>query len=177
MERRALGTNLFHVIIAERVITIVTRVVTDVPMVLILAWDSSLRGIITAFAVITPIYLLLCINIVLGSDAAQKRGLDLTGLETLRELEHAVLRRNQWFKRLVQRVLSSKRSIFWVGSWFYLDPDYVTLLVRKKEEGYASTFLRITLPSVILSMVVWLGVYWAAVQGYRWAAWALEWVI
>lgn len=177
MKRPALGSNLFHVVIAERVITILTRVLTDVPMLAILAWDSSLKGLMIAFLVVTPISLILCINVVLASDVAQKRGLDLTGLETLRELEHETLTKGQWVKRFIRWMLMSKRLIFWIGSWFYLDPDYVTLLLRKKGEGYVSTFLRITLPSVVLGMVVWLGVYWAAVQGYRWASWALEWAI
>ena len=177
MKRPALGSNLFHVVIAERVITILTRVFTDVPMLAILAWDSSIKGLITTFVVVTPISLILCILIVLMSDAGLKRGLDLTGLETLRELEHSVLEERQWVKRVIRRILKSRKLIFWVGSWFYLDPDYVTLLIRKKEEGYVSTFLRITLPSVILGMVVWLGVWWAAVQGFRWAVWLMEWVL
>lgn len=177
MEKRALGLTLLHAVIAERVITVATRVFTDVPILAILAWDSSIVGLTTAFIVVTPIYLILCIAVVLISDAGFKKGLDLTGLETLRELEHAVLTKGQWFKRLMRWMLMSKRKIFWVGSWFYLDPDYVTLLLRKKEEGYISTFLQITLPSVMISMVVWLGVWWAAVQGFRWAVWMLKWVL
>lgn len=177
MEKRALGLVLLHAVIAERVITVATHVFTDVPMLVILFWDSSIVGLITAFVVVTPISLILCIAIVLISDAGLKRGLDLTGLETLRELEHAVLVEGQWFKRLVRWMLMSKRKIFWIGSWFYLDPDYVTLLIRKKEDGYVATFVQITLPSVVLGMVVWLGVWWAAVQGFRWAVWMLEWVI
>ena len=177
MEKCALGSTLFRAFLAERVITVATRVFTDVPMLAILAWDSSIKGLITAFVAVTPISLILCILIVLVSDAGFKKGLDLTGLETLRELEHSVLEERQWFKRIIRRILRSRRLIFWVGSWFYLDPDYVTLLIRKKEEGYLSTFIRITLPSVVLGMVVWLGVWWAAVQGFRWAVWLMEWVL
>lgn len=177
MEKRALGWNLLHAVIAERVITVVTRVLTDVPMLKILYQDSSITGLETAFIIVTPIYLALCIAVVLISDVGLKKGLDLTGLERLRELEHAVLTEKQWFKRIIRGILRSPRLIFWVGSWFYLDPDYVTLLIRKKEEGYVSTFLRITLPSVVISMVVWLGVWWAAVQGFRWAVWMLKWVL
>lgn len=177
MEKCALGSTLFRAFLAERVITVATRVFTDVPMLAILAWDSGITGLATTFAVVTPIYLLLCIGIVLGSDVALKKGLDITGLETLRELEHEVLEKKQWFKRIVRRILRSRKLIFWVGSWFYLDPDYVTLLLRKKEEDYVSTFLRITLPSVVISMVIWLGVWWSAVQGFRWAVWLLKWVL
>lgn len=177
MGKWALGSTLFRAFLAERVITVATRVFTDVPILAILAWDSGIPGLATAFFVVTPISLLLCIGIVLMSDEGLKRGLDLTGLETLRELEHSVLEERQWFKRIIRRILRSRKLIFWVGSWFYLDPDYVTLLIRKKEEGYLSTFIRITLPSVVLGMVVWLGVWWAAVQGFRWAVWMLEWVL
>lgn len=177
MKECALSFTLLRAFLAERAITIVTRVFTDVPMLAILAWDSSIKGLVTTLVVITPIYLILCVGIVLGSDAGVRKGLDLTGLETLRKLEHDVLEKREWLKRIVQRILRSHRLIFWIGSWFYLDPDYVTLLLRKKEEGYVSTFFRITLPSVVISMVVWLGVWWAAVQGFRWAIWILEWVL
>lgn len=177
MEKCALGSALFRAFLAERAITFATRVFTDVPMLAILAWDSGVKGLVTTFVVVTPIYLVFCVGVVLISDAGLKRGLDLTGLETLRELEHSVLEKKQWFKRIIRRILRSRRLIFWVGSWFYLDPDYVTLLIRKKEEGYISTFFKITLPSVIISMVVWLGVWWAAVQGFLWAVWMLEWAL
>lgn len=177
MGNRALGSTLLHAVIAERVITVATRVFTDGPMLYILDWDSSIKGLTTAFAVVTPIYLTLCIFIVLVSDEAFKKGFDLTGLENLHKLEHVVLEKKQWFRRLIQKILRSRKLIFWIGSWFYLDPDYVTLLLRKKEDGYASTFLRITLPSVVISMVVWLGVWWAAVQGFRWAVWMMKWIL
>ena len=177
MGNSALGLALLRTFLAERVITVVTRTFTDVPILVILAWDSSINGIVAAFVVVTPIYLFLCIGIVIISDMACKRGVDLTGLETLRELEHAVLEKRQWFKRILRRMLRSRNLIFWIGSWFLLDPDYVALLLRKREEGYVSTFLRIILPSVMLSMVVWLGVWWAAVQGYRWALWMLKWIL
>jgi len=177
VEKRSLGSILLHAVIAERVITVATRVFTDGPMLYILAWDSTVVGLMTAFAVVTPIYFILCIVVVLVSDAGFRNGLDLTGLETLRGLEHKMFARRQWFKRIFQKILRSRRLIFWVGSWFYLDPDYVTLLLRKKEDGYVSTFLRITFPSVVISMLVWLGVWWAAVQGFRLAVWVLEWII
>jgi hypothetical protein len=147
-------------------------------MIAILAlWDPGIRGLAVAFAVVTPIYLLLCIAIVIASDEAFKKGMDLTGLETLRELERKSLGGAQWFQRIIQKILRSRKLIFWVGSWFHLDPDYVTLLLRRKEEGYAVIFLRITLPSVVVSMVVWLAVWWFAVNGFRWAVWAWEWVL
>ena len=178
MDNRAIGASFLRAIVAERVITVLTRVLTDVPMVAILAWDSGLVGTLLALVVVTPIYFLLCVAIVVSSDLAQeKKGIDITGLETLRELEGEILEEKRWVSRVVQKVLKSRKLIFWVGSWFYLDPDYVTLLLRKKEEGYAHTFLRITLPAVLISMVVWLGVWWAAVKGYHLAQWFLDWVL
>lgn len=178
MDTRALGSTLLRAFAAERAITVATRVLTDAPMLAILAWDSSVTGIATAFIAITPISFLLCVSVVMASDAAHKKtGVDWTGLETLRELEHEVLEEKRWIYRILQWILRSPRLIFWVGSWFYLDPDYVTLLLRKKGEGYIHVFLRITLPSAVLGMVVWTATYWAAVKGFWLAAWALEWVL
>lgn len=177
MKHLLLGSSLLRAFLAERFITFVTRVFTDVPMIAILAWDSQISGVMTAFIVVTPIYFALCVGIVFANDLAIKRGVDLTGLETLRELEYHVLEEKRWFSKILQKILRSRKTIFWVGSWFYLDPDYVTLLLRKKEESYFKTFTKITLPSVILSMVVWLGVWWAALEGLRWANWMLDWVL
>lgn len=175
MGKFALGSVLFRAILAERVLTILTRFV-DVLMIGFIAADPNhgIDGVTKAFLIVTPTYFFFCLGIVCLSDALLKKGVDVTGLETIRELEHAILLKTQWVKRLVQRILMSKRLIFWIGSWFYLDPDYVTLLLRKNKEGYVSTFLRITLPSVVLSMAVWLGVYWAGFQGYSWAIWMIS---
>ena len=76
-----------------------------------------------------------------------------------------------------RKIIRSRKLIFWIGSWFYLDPDYVTLLLRKKEDGYLLTFLQITLPSVVINMVVWLGAWWFAGQGFPWAQRVLEWIL
>jgi len=175
VEKRAPSTSLLHAILSERVITILTRFV-DALIIWFLTMDPEhgINGITKAFVIVTPIYLAACILVVLGNDIAIKKGWDPIGIEGFRQLEHAVLLKNQWFKRLVRRILMSKRLIFWIGSWFYIDPDYVTLLIRKKEEGYLVTFLRITLPSVLISMVVWLGIYWAGFQGYKWAVWMMK---
>ena len=177
MRKSAVAWTLLRAVLAERVITVVTRVVTDVPMVAILALDPSIQGLVTAFVIVTPIYFLLCVGVVIGSDTALRLGLDMTGLETLRELEHEVLEEKKWLQKLIRKIIRSRKLIFWIGSWFYLDPDYVTLLLRKKEDGYLLTFLQITLPSVVINMVVWLGVWWFAVQGFRWAKWVLEWIL
>lgn len=177
MKRFVIESSLLRAFLAERFITIVTRVLTDVPMLAILAWNSGIKGVVLTFVIVTPTYFALCVGIVLANDAAMKKGMDLTGLETLRELEHHVLEENRWFSKILQRILRSRRMIFWVGSWFYLDPDYVTLLLRKKEESYLQTFTKITLPSVLISMAVWLGVWWGAVKGFFWAKWMLEWIL
>ncbi|MSR87756.1 MAG: hypothetical protein EXS69_01135 [Candidatus Zambryskibacteria bacterium] len=177
MNIRTLGSSFLRAFLAERAITFATRVLTDVPMLVILAWDSSIVGIVVAFVVITPISFLLCVGIVLGSDVAYRRGIDMTGLETLRELESDILKEGQWVRRLIRKILKSRKLIFWIGSWFYLDPDYVTLLLRKKEEGYIRTFLYLSLPSVVIGMVVWLGVWWVAVRGFRSAVFVIDWIL
>lgn len=171
----SLGFGLFRAVAVERILTVLTRFI-DGLMIWFLAMDPNhgVNGVVQAFVVVTPVYFAVCLGIVYVSDVFHKKGVDMTGLEELRELEHAELKKGQWIKRLLRKVLMSKRLIFWVGSWFYLDPDYVTLLLREREAGYAATFLAITLPSVVLSMTVWLGVYWAAFQGYKWAVWLIS---
>src|SRR3989338_5285692 len=112
MSARALGPSFLRALIAERTISVMTRLFTDVPMVAILAWDSGIVGISTAFIVVTPIYLMFCVGVVITSDLAHKRaGVALTGLETLREIEEEALEKKHWFRRMIRWILRSRRTI------------------------------------------------------------------
>ncbi len=154
-------------IITERIITALTRVV-DVLMIILISTDPVL-GWLKAFFIGGLIYAALCGVIIWVNDAALARGIDLTGLEEVRNLATQDLATRQYLKRFIAWVLSRRRSIFWVGSWFYLDPDYVTLLLRRSNKTFWQDFWGITVPSVIMSMLVWTSVYWCAFRGYVWA--------
>jgi len=73
-------------------------------------------------------------------------------------------------KSVAGRILGSYWMMIFFGSMIsYLEPDYVTLFLRKEEEGRISVLTRVTLPAVAWSIGIWTGIYWCAVQGFSWA--------
>lgn len=146
-------------VLVERILTVLTRGV-DALMIYIIWYEPDL-GALGAFIIVTPVNLLFCSLVVFGSDVLKKYGTDLTGIEQIR--------RNAEEKGGLKRwVLRRRTAIFLIGSWLYLDPDYVTLFLRKDTSFWKNTW-RITFPSTILAMLVWTPIYWAAHEGYAWA--------
>lgn len=186
-----------QIIFIERLITFLTRI-TDVAMVYFI-WQFGAVGMLFSFFGVGIPYFLFCAGIVQTSEYFFARGHDITGLEELRGMAReedfrrrwfkryvllgrlspqveaerlAVWKEYQgqhWFRRIVAWVLSSRKTIFWIGSWFYLDPDYVTLLIYRREKGFWWNMFTITLPSVAISMAVWTTVYYCAYLGLSWA--------
>ena len=46
------------------------------------------------------------------------------------------------------------------GSVFFIEADYVTILLRKKGEGRLSVIFRVMIPSVTWGIAVWTAIYW-----------------
>ncbi len=159
-------------LITERVITVLTRGI-DVMMVYFIVTDRT-HGVMKTLVFVTPVYVVVCTIIVCLNEVLVNMGYDVTGIEELKKIAGQHHRPSQWFKRFVSWILRRRTTIFLIGSWFYLDPDYVTLLLRDKTRTVWSDILLITTPSVILSMVVWTPIYWCACGGVRWAAWIMR---
>jgi len=119
-------------------------------------------GLLKAFVYGTLVNLAFCSSIVFLSNKLEEHGFNLTGIEDFRKDAEASGFRG-W-------ILRRRASIFWIGSWFYLDPDYVTLLLQEKAAGFIRNFVKITLPSTLLAMVVWTaiygGIYWGLAKGF-----------
>lgn len=159
-------------IVTERVITFLTRIV-DALMIYFI-WTIPDYGVVYAFVVGGIVYFVLCASVIYINDVFLRNGYDITGIEELRQMAHRSYPQKNWVKRLVSWMLKRKTTIFLVGSWFYLDPDYVTLLLRDKDKGLVASLTKITLPSVIISMAVWTPIYWCACKGYTWAVWLIS---
>lgn len=163
------GGKATKYVITERVLTFLTRIV-DALMIYFI-WADPVYGVIKAFLICTPINFVLCCIVVYLNDIFVKNGHDFTGIEEFREMAYETYHKRQYVKRFASWTLKRRRTIFLVGSCFYIDPDYVTLLLRDKEKGFWNNSLKITLPSVLLAMTVWTPVYWCAHKGYIWATW------
>lgn len=161
--------SLARFIVAERVVTVLTRGFDVLDVTLIVR-----NGPITAFLVVTPLYFIFCGIVVWLSNRSTARGMDMFGIDTLRVLVTANPTELTRWKRFARWMLQRRTLIFWIGSIFYLDPDYVSLLLRKPGDGLWRSLMTITLPSVVLSQAVWVGIYWLGYQGFSWASWLWE---
>lgn len=153
----------------EKVLGILTRLV-DVLMIYYI-WTDQVNGVVKAFIVGTPINFALCSAIICINEAFKKKGYDMTGLGDLKKMTHNKYDSHQYARRFVSWVLKKQTTIFLIGSWFYLDPDYVTLLLHDEKKSIYKSLIKITLPSVIYAMIIWTFIYQAAFRGYEWAKW------
>lgn len=85
-------------------------------------------------------------------------------------ISHAIAR---LFRNTFRAMLRVMFRSYWLtlifGSVFYLESDYVTLLLRRPDEGRLSTYVRVMLPSVTWSIGVWTLIYWASLEFALWA--------
>lgn len=85
-------------------------------------------------------------------------------------IAHAIARQ---FRKLFKALLRAMFRSYWltllIGSVFYLESDYVTLLLRRPDEGRLSTYARVMLPSVVWGIGVWTAIYWASLEFALWA--------
>ena len=154
-------------IVTEKTLGVITRLI-DVGMIYIIVTGGKYAAI-KAFVVMTPANIVLSMAIVYLIDRLNSLGWDITGIDEMRKMENTDYKPNQYIKRFIRWMLLRKMTVFLIGSWFYLDPDYVTLLVRDSKKSFWANSFRITIPSVFLAMVVWTFFYWAAYQGFQWA--------
>lgn len=162
------GGRMGRYIATEEALGLLARPIDALMIYLI--W-SQRNGALLAFVVGFVTYLILCIAVVRLNDECLRNGFDLTGINELRQLAVESGSNKSWFKRLVAWVLRRRATIFFIGSWFHIDPDYVTLLLRDERDGFWSNTVKWTIPSTLLSTIVWTTTYWAAHRGYALALW------
>lgn len=172
---RAVFVGAGKFMLAERVISVLTRCIDALIIGLIFAYPG-IENLWWIFLSTTLLNLIFCALVVLVVDFIRaKYGIDLTGIE---ELKRYVSASDSTFKKIVNYMLSSRRTIFWIGSWFYLDPDYVTLILRDVKKSVLRDIYEITVPSVLFAMIVWVPAYWALCTAFKmgavWAGWFID---
>ncbi len=144
---------------AERILTILTRVLIDAPMIYLFTKGWSILTVSTTFIAWCFIYYLV---VIFAYDYFfSEKGYDLLGLEYLNDYSDKKDCVKFWDKML-HWIMKRRAAIFLVGSVFLLDPDTVAILLRKKgARGYGILFY-----SVSYSIIVWSVIYWLGVKGY-----------
>jgi hypothetical protein len=122
-------------------------------------------GIIAEFLIVVPLYSCYCMGIVVAYDYFLEKGYDFVGLEYLRNMQQGKLEKKKFFRRFLRSVMRKRYSIFWIGSVAQINPDGVTLLLRKDRTSTLKNFLGITLPSTVLSIAFWTIVFKLGIMG------------
>lgn len=159
--------KIVRAILTERFITFLTRVLIDVPMLFLLVKGFSVLEVISIFI---PWCFIFYTFIILAYDYFLYKGYDLLGLNYLANLKYEELSKNQIIKTIAYWIIQRKITIFSIGSIFLLDPDVVTILLRKKGQ----IGLQILFWSVVYSTPIWILVYWLGVKGYRYFSYFIK---
>ena len=122
-------------------------------------------GVIAEFLIVVPLYSCYCTGIIVAYDYFLEKGYDFAGLEYLRNMQKGKVEKKKFFKRFLRSVMRRRYSIFWIGSVAQINPDGVTLLLRKDRTSTLRNFLGITLPSTVLSIAFWTTMFKLGIMG------------
>jgi hypothetical protein len=155
-------------VLLERISTLLTRCIDSLMIYLI--WKGHP---IIELVICIPIFFALCVGFVLIYDWRISKGIKMPIMEELVSLKGKRLKCKNYKRRylkwawdnLVQWLLRREIMLFLIGSVFVLDPNFVTLLLRRGVQSNLRDFLRITLPSVIHCVVSWTIIYYLAIKG------------
>jgi len=163
------GGKISRFILTERLIGVGEKLIEVLMIALIIKY-----GVIVELLIATPIYFFFCVGVVKIYDHFLSKGMDLLGIEYLCGLRNTAVDRKSILKRFARWIMQRRTTIFWLGSIFRLDPDGVTLLLRDDKSKTTENALKITLPSVVLSMMFWTGVFKLGIMGFKYFKWFVE---
>ena len=158
-----LGKAAGKFFLMDKVLGLLARTV-DVLMIYFIVTDPRYGVWKALFVAGAYNYVLVSLTVFICNYVTNKYQIDITGVDNLRALPPTNKRRSLgWYLwRIKESILARRATIFWLGSWFQLDPDYVTLLLQDPQKGVIQNNLKITLPSTILAMIVWTAIYWVS---------------
>lgn len=163
------GGKITRFVFTERFVAVVARAIDALMIYLIVKY-----GVAVEIAIVVPLYFIMCVAVVRVYDFFLTKGYDLLEIEAIRSLGNKKLARRQVFKRFTRWIARRKVTIFWLGSIFLLDPDAVTLFLRKRGASATETALKITLPSVVWAIVFWSVIYKLGIMGVKYFTWAVQ---
>lgn len=138
----------------------------------IILWIIIFYGFFPSVAICTLIFFFICVHWLKIYQRFQDEGIDLQKINYLRNL-HLKLKKSCREKFTVW-ILKRRMTIFFIGSPFILDPDLVTLLLRKEEYFTWRECFKITLPSAGQCILTWAGIYQLGVLGYKYFRWFID---
>lgn len=138
----------------------------------LIVWIIIFHGFALSVAICTPIFFLICVHWLRIYQRFQNEGIDLQKISYLRSLHKKP--KKSCGEKITAWILKSRKTIFFVGSPFVLDPDLVTLLLRKKSHFAWRECFKITLPSAALCVFVWAAIYQLGIWGFKYFRWFID---
>lgn len=144
-------------LMVERILSFLDKFIDAGMILALLIW-----GPIGCFAVGFVMSLTFCIIVLEGE---LRTG--FTGVEHLKDYA-AHETDGSWLKRKLNPLLRSYWGMMLIGSVFYIESDYVTLILKRKGETRVSIFFRVMLPSVTWGILAWTLIFWGALELAEW---------
>ena len=139
------GKKLFLVIAIWNLLDVISYSI-DVVMVAIALRTQSYPLVLTiGFAINLSVFLS---TVLIYDWLHNKKGIDLLSIEDLKS--------SKWGAWVLKK---GERWTFWIGSLHFLEPDIVTLLLRKTPLCDVNDIIKILIPSTIVHTLYW-SVYW-----------------
>jgi hypothetical protein len=151
--------KIVRAVLTERFLTFLTRVLIDVPMIYLLIKGF---GVVEIIGIFIPWCFIFYALVICAYDYFAQKGYDLLGLNYLSDLKSQDISNKQIIKKIARWIVKRRITVFIIGNIFLLDPDVVTIILRKKED----TGLKILFWSVVYSIPIWAIIYWLGVKGY-----------
>lgn len=119
------------------------------------------------------VFFLICVVVLKLYDLFLNAGLDLLSINDFLELRYQKLGKRQYFKRITQWILRREETIFWLGS-IWIEPDIVTLLLKKNGRTKMKDIIFITLPSTMICISFWAVIFGLGLRGFAYFSWFIE---
>lgn len=160
MRRTAL---VARALVVERILSFLDKFIDAAMILALIIW-----GPLGCFVVGFVMSLVFCLSVLEGE---LRTG--FTGVEHLKSWsadgDHS---EKSWIHRATQPLLRwmfrSHWGMMFIGSVFYIESDYVTLILKRKDETRVSIFFRVMLPSVAWGILAWTLIYWASLEFAQW---------
>jgi len=138
----------------------------------IILWIIIFHGFVLSVAVCTLLFFFIVVHWLKIYQRFQDEGIDLQKIVYLRNLH--LKPKKSCGEKVTVWILKRKATIFIFGSAFVLDPDLVTLLLRKKNYFTWRECFKTTLPSAAQCILVWAIIYQLGFWGYHYFRWFVD---
>lgn len=123
-------------------------------------------GLVAAIIIIVAIYFVFYSIVIKVYDYFLDNGQDILELENLKESCN-----DPDSNKILRWILKRRTTIFLVGSCVQLDPDGVTILLRKDRKDFWGNAVKIMLPSIVVAVVCWGGLIKLGLMGINLFGW------